>query len=297
MKPGRGLFIAALAWLGLGAGAFFSDTLFLAWTISAICLLPVLVLDAVLLVFFCCRFKVERELPLTLAQGEPVKVRLRLQRAGTRADAGRTTGVLFPAAAEIFDLYPSLMDNTADVPARLRTQAPGFPVRLPRKELKAGDLDFVYTLIPRERGPWFFPGVEFLYTSPLCFWRLKVFCACRSAGRTYPDFKKLMAGSALRGLLEEQGIREIRRRGQGLEFRDLREYQEGDPIKSIDWRATGRLRSPAGGWRFIVREYQEEQDQQVLCILDTGYRLRGNEFDAALHGTMLLAYTALKHGD
>jgi uncharacterized protein (DUF58 family) len=47
----------------------------------------------------------------------------------------------------------------------------------------------------------------------------------------------------------------------------------------------------------MVREYQEERDQQVLCVLDTGYRLGELEFDAALRGTLLLSHTALKHGD
>jgi uncharacterized protein (DUF58 family) len=279
VKPGGGFFIAALLWLCLGIGAFFSDTLFFAWTLCGLCLVPFLILDAVLLFFFCRRFTAERELSLTLAQGEPVKVRLLISASDSAAKGLLPTGIL------LFDLYPSLFDCAA------------FPARLLRKELKTGNMEFTYTAIPRERGPWFFPGLEFLYTSPLYFWRLKVFCECQARGRTFPDFKKLMAGNALRGLLEEQGLQEIRKRGQGLEFRDLREYQEGDPVKSIDWRATGRLRSSNGLWRFIVREYQEEQDQQVLCILDTGYRLRGDEFDAALHGTMLLSYTALKHGD
>ncbi|MDR3248942.1 MAG: hypothetical protein LBT39_09175, partial [Treponema sp.] len=79
MKPGRGLFIAALLWLGLGIAAFFSDTLLLVWMLSGIALLPVLIFDAVLLRFFCRRLKAERDLPLTLAQGEPVKVRLRFE--------------------------------------------------------------------------------------------------------------------------------------------------------------------------------------------------------------------------
>jgi uncharacterized protein (DUF58 family) len=76
----------------------------------------------------------------------------------------------------------------------------------------------------------------------------------------------------------------------------LREYQDGDPIKSIDWRATGR-QTAAGRRKFIVREYQEEQDQQILFILDAGYRLSPARFDSALNGVLLLAYTALKHGD
>jgi uncharacterized protein (DUF58 family) len=276
MRTGPACFIAALAWCALGMGAFFSGTLFLVWAVSGLCLLPVIALDAAVLVSLCCRYGAERTLPLTLAQGEPVKVLLHIH---------RERGTLLPGGLRIFDLYPSLMDTAA------------FPARIPRGSLRGGEVEFTYTLIPRERGPWLFSGLEFLYTSPLCFWRRKVFVECQARGRTFPDFKKLGTPRALRGLLEEPGRREIRRRGQGLEFRDLREYQEGDPVRSIDWRATGRQQSPHGFWRFMVREYQEEQDQQVLCVLDTGYRLQEAEFDAALQGTMLLSYTALKHGD
>jgi uncharacterized protein (DUF58 family) len=264
--------VLALLWLCLGAGAYFSATLFLAWFVAGLCFLPVLALDAVLLLLFRRPYTVERNMPLTLAQGEPVKVLLRIRGKGGLS-----------LRLRIFDLYPSLMDCAA------------FPARLACRDGEV--LEYPYTLFPRERGAWVFQGLEFLYGSPLFFWRLKAFVPCESRGRTFPDFKKLMAGKSLRGLLEYQGLREIRRRGQGLEFRDLREYQEGDPVKSIDWRATARQRAPNGTWRFIVREYQEEQDQQVLCILDTGYRLRGPEFESALEGTMLLSYTALKFGD
>jgi uncharacterized protein (DUF58 family) len=274
LRSGPGLLGGAFLWLCLGAGAYFSNALSLAWIIAGFSFLPVLAIDAVLLLIFRCRYEVKRDLPLTLAQGEPVKVILRLRK-----------GDGIPMGLRIFDLYPPLMDCAA------------FPARLPHFSGGKGPVEFSYSLFPRERGAWVFPGLELLYTSPLFFWRLKVFSPCQSRGRTFPDFKKLMAGKNLRGLLEYQGLREIRRRGQGLEFRDLREYQEGDPVKSIDWRASARQRAPNGTWRFIVRDYQEEQDQQILCILDTGYRLRGPEFDAALEGTMLLSYTALKFGD
>jgi uncharacterized protein (DUF58 family) len=278
VRSGPALFIAALLWLGLGAGAYFSGRALFVWALCGIGLLPLAALDAVLLLLFCRRYRVLRELPLVCAQGEPVRALIRVQ---------RERDGLLPAALKIFDLYPPAMDTGA-FPARLSRQSL-------RNEARDGEAVFGYTLIPRERGPWFFPGVELLYTSPLCFWRLKIFREFHSGGRTFPNFRKFGAG--LRGIREEQGFQDIRMRGQGLEFRDLREYQEGDPVKSIDWRATARQRTPSGLWRFIVREYQEERDQQVLCVLDTGFRLRRDEFDAALRGTMLLAYTALKHGD
>jgi uncharacterized protein (DUF58 family) len=276
LRPGPALCVAALLWLGLGAGAYFSGRLLLVWACFGIGLVPLAALDAALLLLCCRRYRGRRDMPLSCAQGEPVRVRIHI-RQDRRG--------LMPAGLRLFDLYPPSMDTGA------------FPIRLPRRSLRSGSAEFTYTLIPRERGPWLFPGMEFLYTSPLCLWRFKDLCDFQTRGKTFPDFKKIAAGSALRGVLEEQGFQKIRRRGQGLEFRDLREYQEGDPIRSIDWRATARQRSSSGLWRFIVRDYQEEQDQQVLCILDTGFRLRRDDFDAALRGTMLLAYTALKHGD
>ncbi|MCL2277515.1 MAG: hypothetical protein FWC21_06405, partial [Treponema sp.] len=40
-----------------------------------------------------------------------------------------------------------------------------------------------------------------------------------------------------------------------------------------------------------------EQDQQILLIIDSGYRLADYHFDSALEAMLLLSYTALKHGD
>jgi uncharacterized protein (DUF58 family) len=97
--------------------------------------------------------------------------------------------------------------------------------------------------------------------------------------------------------LERSGQKNIRMRGQGLEFRSLRDYQQGDSIRAVDWRATSRRR------KVIVREYQEEQDQQVLFLLDSGYRLHKSEgdgrmqFDSALEAALLLSWVSLKHGD
>jgi uncharacterized protein (DUF58 family) len=142
-----------------------------------------------------------------------------------------------------------------------------------------------------------FSGLELLLSSPLRFWRLRVFRAAQSRGRTYPNFKKIAAGRELRGIMNRRGSRDIRRRGQGMEFMGLRDFQDGDSIRAIDWRATSRNRRLDGGLKPVVREYQDEQDQQVLFILDSGYRLPDHQFDSALNALLLLAWAALKHGD
>ena len=53
-----------------------------------------------------------------------------------------------------------------------------------------------------------------------------------------------------------------RLRGRGLSFEELRHYQPGDDIRTIDWRATARLRSP------YVRVYTEERERPVLFVVD-----------------------------
>jgi uncharacterized protein (DUF58 family) len=53
-----------------------------------------------------------------------------------------------------------------------------------------------------------------------------------------------------------------RLRGRGLAFEELRHYQQGDDIRTMDWRATARLRSPH------VRVYSEERERPVLLVVD-----------------------------
>ena len=51
-------------------------------------------------------------------------------------------------------------------------------------------------------------------------------------------------------------------RGSGLEFAEVRPYAAGDDVRSIDWKATARLRAP------FVRRYVEEREQTVLLVVD-----------------------------
>ena len=53
-----------------------------------------------------------------------------------------------------------------------------------------------------------------------------------------------------------------RLRGRGLNFEELRRYQPGDDIRTIDWKVTARTKEPH------VRVYSEERDRAVLLIVD-----------------------------
>ncbi len=87
-----------------------------------------------------------------------------------------------------------------------------------------------------------------------------------------------------------------RLRGRGLAFEELRHYQQGDDIRTIDWKATARLRSP------YVRVYNEERERPVLFIVDQRRPMffgsqRAMKSVSAAEVTALGAWRALSSGD
>lgn len=58
------------------------------------------------------------------------------------------------------------------------------------------------------------------------------------------------------------GQHTLRRRGQGTEFIDLRQYNEGDDVRHIDWNVTARSNEP------YTRLYREEREQVTTVIVD-----------------------------
>ncbi|MCL2266540.1 MAG: DUF58 domain-containing protein [Treponema sp.] len=278
--PGRTFFISALFYLALGCFAFFISGIFVIWILTGVLLIPFIITDLLLLLLLTERLQIKRTVPSSAAQGEALKVLLLIRRKDR----------FLPFSIRLYDLYPDSMSclNNAQV----------FPAKLDRKNLrKTGTVVFEYSLMPEERGAWFFSGTQVMLGSFLRFWRLRVTHENISAGRTYPNFKKMARGVNIKGNPEKGEVKQIRKRGHGLEFESLRDYMEGDSMRSIDWRATSRNRRLDGKPKLIVRNYQEEQDQQILFIIDSGYRLPDYQFDSALEAMLLLSYTALKHGD
>ena len=85
-------------------------------------------------------------------------------------------------------------------------------------------------------------------------------------------------------------------RGRGLEFAELQPYNPGDDVRTIDWKATARLRTP------VVRRYVEEREQTVLILVDvsgsTGYAASGPSVkDRAVEITGVLGLAAATAND
>ena len=54
-------------------------------------------------------------------------------------------------------------------------------------------------------------------------------------------------------------------RGRGMEFEEVREYQPGDEIRSIDWNVTARMGTP------FVKKYKEERELTVMLVVDVSF--------------------------
>ncbi len=115
--------------------------------------------------------------------------------------------------------------------------------------------------------------------------------------RSLPPFEsRKHLPSRLARLRELDGRAAVRVRGQGTEFDSLREYVEGDDVRSIDWRSSARSRT------VVVRTWQPERDRRVVIVLDTSRTSAGRvedvpRLDSAMDAALLLSALAARAGD
>ena len=155
-----------------------------------------------------------------------------------------------------------------------------------------------YYVIPLERGLAEFGQVCCRIKSPWQLWEKNHYFCEPEQAKIYPNYKPLFQSSFINSelLYSDWGVQLSQRRGDGTDFRQLRDFRVGDSLRQIDWRATARFNRP------ISREYQEERDQQVIFLLDCGRRMRAKDgdishFDHALNALLLSAFVALRQGD
>jgi uncharacterized protein (DUF58 family) len=163
-------------------------------------------------------------------------------------------------------------------------------------------LTLSYRLTPQRRGVVSFAPAQLRLRSALGLCELLVRTGEPQTRRVFPDFAQVARYAWLAGdqRLAEIGVKSARQRGEGTDFKQLAEYRTGDAVRHIDWKATLRSQRP------IIREYQDERDQNVILLIDCGRRMRADEsqdgigrthFDQVLNAALLLAYVALRHGD
>jgi uncharacterized protein (DUF58 family) len=85
-------------------------------------------------------------------------------------------------------------------------------------------------------------------------------------------------------------------KGRGMDFSEVREYQIGDDVRTIDWNVTARMGQP------YAKQYVEERELTVMLMVDasssgefgTFERMKG---EIAVEICALLAFSAIKNND
>ncbi len=272
MKPAPLFIFCLIAWIGLGIVVSILPEMQAIWWLCGGALTLIGIFDA-LAVWSHPKLQFERELPQALPIYVKCSVKLHIENVSQRHYQLR-----------VQDHYPH----------QCQSKTPPLSIELsPNQAIIAN-----YDIVPQERGDGIFNGCDVAIRSAFGLWIRKWHIAKQSQVKIYPNFNSLVkyALFAADNHLNQLGIQQKRRRGQGQSFHQLREYQDGDPLKQMDWKATARHR------KLISREYQDERDQQIVFMLDCSRRMRSidqgiNHFDQALNAMLLLTYVALRQED
>lgn len=85
-------------------------------------------------------------------------------------------------------------------------------------------------------------------------------------------------------------------KGQGMNFEEVREYQPGDEVRTIDWNVTARMNHP------FVKKFVEERELTLMLVVDvSGSGLFGSreqsKRELAAEIASILAFSAIRNND
>jgi uncharacterized protein (DUF58 family) len=272
MRPTSTLLKLLTLLLGLALAACVWGQFVLLWQIAGGFLLVVMAVDAFSLPKMK-QLKAERSLPGRFALGVPSQVTLTVSH-----------GLRRKLSLHVFDGIPTA------------ATAPGLPHTLviPPGQFSAMTYEAVFT----ERGQHTFTPAHALASSMLGLWQRRYLIGTAQQTRAYPNYEPVVrfALLAMANRVEQMGIIRRRRIGASLDFHQLRDYQDGDVLSKVDWKATSRRLS------LISRDFDEVRNQTVLLVPDCGRRMRAldgslSQFDHCLNAMLLISFIALRQGD
>ena len=161
-----------------------------------------------------------------------------------------------------------------------------------------------YYVSPSERGDYVFDNLHVRYTTSIGLMTRQITIPSTTPVKVYPDVlqtkKHLLLMKDNRVTL--MGLRRSKQIGHGQEFERLRDYVAGDTMRSVDWKATARRGN------LVVKEYDVEQSQNMMIMIDLGRTMASRTEDAegklglskadlAINASVLLAHVAAQSDD
>lgn len=167
-----------------------------------------------------------------------------------------------------------------------------------RKIKNASSDDFQYYLRPTERGEYRFGNLNIYVSSPLRLISKRYTFDKDIMVPTYPSYIQLRKYDliAFSNNLFQFGVKKIRRIGHTMEFEQIKEYVQGDDIRTLNWKATAKKNA------LMVNQFQDEKSQNIYMAIDKGRTMKMpfnglSLLDYAINATLVLSNVILKKHD
>ena len=126
-----------------------------------------------------------------------------------------------------------------------------------------------YSLRPLSRGEFAFGHLLCFVSSPFGLLKRRLKIAAPVTIKVYPAYQQLrnyqllaVSGNNL------TGVKKVRRLGHSLEFEKIKDYVQGDDVRTINWKATARSSN------LMVNTFTDARQQQIYCLIDKGRNMK-----------------------
>ncbi|AWI27030.1 DUF58 domain-containing protein [Flavobacterium pallidum] len=236
-------------------------------------LLFLLLLDIIILFTTKNAVEATRSMPEKLSNGDENPISIKIKNFYT-----------FPIRVKIVDEIP------------FQFQIRNFNIE--KKIDASSEKELVYYLRPVERGEYSFGNLNIFVSSPLGIISRKFTFDKDRMVPTYPSYIQLRKYDlmAFSNNLFQYGVKKIRRIGHSMEFEQIREYTQGDDIRTLNWKATAKKNA------LMINQFQDEKSQSVYMIIDKGRVMKMpfnglSLLDYAINATLVLSNVILKKHD
>jgi uncharacterized protein (DUF58 family) len=138
-----------------------------------------------------------------------------------------------------------------------------------------------YSLRPTVRGEYHFGFLNAMTSTAIRLISRRILLAQPKMTPVYPSIIQMKKYEllAFARISNFEGIKKVRRIGHSYEFEKIRQYSQGDDVRSINWKATGRRNL------IMVNQYEDERSQQIYSIID-----KSRSMHMPFNGLSLLDY-------
>lgn len=236
-------------------------------------LISLLVVDVFLLFFNSAGISASRKLPSLLGLGDVEQVVL-------------TVSSSYPhsVSLQIYDELPFVFQQRDFEMAQ---------------SIKADEeLKLKYEVTPTERGEYRWGHTSIIARTSIALVARKFNAAKPDSAACYPSILQMKNFElmAFARVANFQGIKKVRRLGHSYEFEQIKQYVQGDEVRTVNWKATSRRH------QLMVNQYTDERSQQVYCLLDKSRSMHMpfdgmSLLDYSINTALVISNIALKKHD